>query len=162
MSISGLAQFILGFLLGVFVLTGTGAAAAYLFLNRLSEAPPKPTYSEKDSSDTASQQGESNSEQQQVATETTTTSTPSQPKPEKPQTLEERFGEQAYKARVTWPNGLSLRGSPSLSAERIGGVYYDDQVVVIERSSDGDWQKVYIPETGQQAWVKAGNVEKIN
>jgi len=42
----------------------------------------------------------------------------------------------------------------------VGGVYYQDKLVIIE--TQGDWQRVYVPESGQQAWVKAGNVEKIN
>ena len=85
-----------------------------------------------------------------------------EPKPEPEPTIQERFGEQAYEARVTWPSGLSLRGEPSLSASRVGGVYYDDKLIILGRSSDGDWQKVYVPESGQEAWVKAGNVQKIN
>ena len=157
MSLSGLAQFIIGFLLGVFVLTGTGAAAAYFFLNQLSDAPPQPVYSEEDSED--------NSEEDSPAQETSSTEPKPEPKPEpepEPKTIEDRFGEQAYEASVNWPSGLSLRSNPSNSASRVGGVYYGDKLVIIGRSSDGDWQKVYVPETGQQAWVKAGNVEKVN
>ncbi|AFZ43113.1 SH3 type 3 domain protein [Halothece sp. PCC 7418] len=165
MSISGFVQFILGFLLGIFILTGTGAAAAYFFLNRLSDAPPEPVYSEEKTSEPNNKEESSASNSQQAAT----TTTKPEPKPEpqeeekeEEETIAERFGEQAYEARVTWPSGLSLRANPNLSASRVGGVYYDDKLVIIETSSDGDWQKVYVPESGQQAWVKAGNVEKIN
>ncbi|NBD33498.1 MAG: SH3 domain-containing protein [Cyanobacteria bacterium] len=161
MSISGLVQFILGFFLGVFMLTGAGAAAAYFFLNRMSDAPPEPVFSEKETSEPKKQEQASSSNHSEQ-TETTTSNTPTEPEPEpeEPETLAERFGEQAYEARVTWPNGLSLRSSPSLDASRVGGVYYQDKLVIIE--TQGDWQRVYVPESGQQAWVKAGNVEKIN
>ena len=53
MSLSGFIQFILGFLVGVSILTGAGAATAYFFLNRFSEVPPKPTYAEKEPPETA-------------------------------------------------------------------------------------------------------------
>jgi hypothetical protein len=163
MSLSGFIQFILGFLVGVSILTGAGAATAYFFLNRFSEAPQKPTYPEKESSQTAEKSQPQTEESSQPVSEKPPEPEP-EPKPEpKPEpTIQERFGEQAYEARVTWPSGLSLRGEPSLSASRVGGVYYDDKLVIIGRSNDGDWQKVYIPESGQQAWVKAGNVEKID
>ncbi|MDR9403774.1 MAG: SH3 domain-containing protein [Halothece sp. Uz-M2-17] len=169
MSISGFVQFVLGFFLGVFMLTGTGAAAAYFFLNRMSDAPPEPVYSEdKPSQPNKEEESSASSNTNQPATTTSTTNSEPEPKPEpepepeEEQTITERFGEQAYEARVTWPNGLSLRSNPSLNASRVGGVYYDDKLVIIETSSDGDWQKVYVPESGQQAWVKAGNVEQIN
>jgi cytoskeletal protein RodZ len=165
MSFSGFAQFILGFFLGVFILTGTVAAAAYFFLNRMSDAPPEPVFSEEDTSEPEPQeQSASSDSDNQSATNTSTTPVESEPepeeKPEEEKTIAERFGEQAYEARVTWPNGLSLRSNPSLNASRVGGVYYDDRLVIIE--TQGDWQRVYVPESGQQAWVKAGNVEKIN
>jgi cytoskeletal protein RodZ len=166
MSFSGLAQFILGFFLGVFILTGTGAAAAYFFLNRFSDAPAKPTYSEEDASESSNGENPSASTPEKASTEATSTSAVESSAPDPPQpesrTIEERFGEQAYEARVTWPSGLSLRDRPSVNASRVGGVYYQDQLVVIGKSSDGDWQQVYIPGSGQQAWVKAGNVEKVN
>lgn len=183
MNLSGLAQFILGFLIGVFILTGAGAATAYWFFNRMSDAPPQPNFSEESSSETtkATKQSQSNSQpssSQQKASSAQTASTASnqsenttseesddeseQSESESERTVQERFGEQAYQARVTWPNGLSLRDRPSANASRVGGVYYDDKLVIIEESSDGDWQKVYVPDSGEQAWVKAGNVEKIN
>lgn len=160
MSISGFIQFILGFLLGVFMLTGAGAAAAYFFLNRMSEAPPQPVYSEENPSEAEKKEPASAGDSHQQ-TKTTSATNPKPEKEEEP-TIQERFGEQAYEARVTWPNGLSLRANPSLEASRVGGVYYEDKLVILETSTDGDWQKVYVPASGQQAWVKAGNVEKIN
>jgi len=159
MSLSGFAQFILGFFLGIFILTGTGAAAAYFFLNRMADTPPEPVYSDEKSPEPQpnEQSTSSNPENQSV---TNTSTPPVEPEPEEEKTIAERFGEQAYEARVTWPNGLSLRSNPSLEASRVGGVYYDDRLVILE--TQGDWQRVYVPESGQQAWVKAGNVEKIN
>ncbi|NBD15179.1 MAG: SH3 domain-containing protein [Cyanobacteria bacterium] len=173
MSISGLIQFVLGFVLGVFLLTSAGAAAAYFFFNRMSDVPSQPVFSEseEESSEPTAKDQSAASGSDQTATETTQTSqsepkpepepeSEPEPEPEEPKTLADRFGEQAYEARVTWPSGLSLRANPSLDASRVGGVYYQDKLVIIE--TQGDWQRVYVPESGQQAWVKAGNVEKIN
>jgi len=183
---SSFAQFIFGFLIGVLILTGAGAATAYWFFNRMSDVPPKPNVSEE-SSETASQDKSSQSSKQQQPSQTKKQEQPSastkenastqaeqtsSDKPEQSQsnasqpesepTIKERFGQQAYKARVTWPEGLSLRDRPSVNASRVGGVYYDDKLVIVGTSGDGDWQQVYVPESGQKAWVKAGNVEKIN
>lgn len=157
MSLSGFIQFILGFIVGVLILTGAGAATAYFFFTRLSEKPAMPVY-EEEQEESAQTEKEPKSEPEPEP----------EPKPEpepepksEPKTIQERFGEQAFEARVTWPSGLSLRDNPSNDASRIGGVYYDDRLIVIGRSSDGDWQRVYVPESEQQAWVKAGNVERI-
>jgi hypothetical protein len=161
MSLSGFAQFILGFFLGVFILTGTGAAAAYFFLNRMSDTPPEPVYSEKNPPEPEPKEESASSESEnQSATNTTPVEPEPEPEPEEEKTIAERFGEQAYEAQVTWPSGLSLRSNPSLDASRVGGVYYEDRLVIIE--TQGDWQRVYVPESAQQAWVKAGNVEKTN
>lgn len=183
MSLSGVAQFILGFLIGVFLLTGAGVATAYWFFNRMSDAPSKPNFSEESSSEKTQQtkqsqpKNQNNPEQQSASkqnnssaetasksnqSENTASDPSDSSEPESEPTIQDRFGQQAYQARVTWPNGLSLRDRPSPNSSRVGGVYYDDKLVIIEKSSDGDWQKVYVPETGETAWVKAGNVEKIN
>ncbi|MFP4133588.1 MAG: SH3 domain-containing protein [Halothece sp.] len=156
MSLSGLIQFILGFVVGVLILTGAGAATAYFFFNRLSENPPMPAYEEEQESEESSPPEEEESEP-----EPEPEPEPEEPEePEESESIQDRFGEEAFEARVTWPDGLSLRDSPSEGASRIGGVQYDERLIVIERS--GDWQRVHVPENGQEAWVKAGNVEEIN
>ena len=66
----------------------------------------------------------------------------------------------AYFARVTWPQGLSLRAEPSLDAERIGGIDFNARIIILEDSSDKKWQRIRIPESQREAWVKAGNVKK--
>jgi hypothetical protein len=68
----------------------------------------------------------------------------------------------AYQAKVTWSTGLSLRSEPSTDAERIGGVDYNAELIILSTSNDNQWQKVRVPSSGQEGWVKSGNVEKIN
>ncbi|MEO0947972.1 MAG: SH3 domain-containing protein [Cyanobacteria bacterium J06641_5] len=178
-------QFVLGFFVGIALLIGAGSVTAYYFFTRLSATPPPPDFSEKvEASEAgaapaekaaepaaAAAQPETQPEAQATAAatpEAKETPAPVEEKqapeeikePEKPKTLQEEFGEQAYRGRVTWPQGLSLRSDPSASGSRVGGVYYNDELVVIGTSSDGRWQQVHIPATGARAWVKAGNVAR--
>jgi hypothetical protein len=66
----------------------------------------------------------------------------------------------AYKGKVTWSSGLSLRADPNTSASRVGGVDYNSELIILETSKDGQWQKVRVANGTQEGWVKAGNVKK--
>jgi len=66
----------------------------------------------------------------------------------------------AYKGTVTWSSGLSLRSDPNSSAGRVGGVDYNSELIILETSKDGQWQKVRVANGTQEGWVKAGNVKK--
>ena len=57
--------------------------------------------------------------------------------------------------------GLILRSEPGVNAERLGGVGFNAKVVVLESSSDKNWQKIRIESSGKEAWVKAGNTKKV-
>ncbi|MGB7439522.1 MAG: SH3 domain-containing protein [Coleofasciculaceae cyanobacterium] len=154
MSLSGIAQFIIGFLLGIFILVGGSAATAYYFFTKLAVVPPKPIFPEevpKDGS-VAKQEGSQQKPDQNQPQPSTTPSQPAQPKLEPG----------AYKARVTWPEGLSLRDSPSLDANRIGGIAYNREIIIIKDSDDKKWQQIRIPESQQEGWVKAGNVRRVD
>jgi hypothetical protein len=47
MSLSGIAKFFIGFLLGIALLVGSSAAAVYYFWAKLSVVPSRPTFSEE-------------------------------------------------------------------------------------------------------------------
>lgn len=156
MTPSSLFQFIIGFFLGV-ILFGAGiAGGAYFFLTNVSVTPSKHTFSEEKPTPEKKPQPEA--------------STKENPKPEteakkpesetKPKTEDLPAG--AYQAKVTWSTGLSLRSDPSTDAERVGGVDYNAELIILSTSNDNQWQKVRIPSSGQEGWVKSGNVEKIN
>jgi hypothetical protein len=68
----------------------------------------------------------------------------------------------AYKARVTWPEGLSLRDAPNLESNRIGGVAFNQEVFVLKLSDDQRWQQVRLADSEQEGWIKAGNTQKAN
>ncbi|PHK16786.1 peptide-binding protein, partial [Nostoc linckia z13] len=68
----------------------------------------------------------------------------------------------AYRGRVTWAEGLSLRAQPNQDGERIGGVGFNQKIIVLEESEDKAWQKIRLEDSGQEGWVKAGNTEKTD
>lgn len=157
MKLLNFVQFLVGFILGVALLALGAAGASYLVVAKMTTNPPKPVFAEE--------------EKKPVTTPVKTTSspTPSKPKEEtkpkpqpSPETKEEKevLPPGAYKARVTWSDGLSLRSDPTTDASRVGGVAYNQELIVLESSRDGQWQKVRVANTGQEAWIKAGNVAK--
>jgi Bacterial SH3 domain len=154
MNPSSLFQFIIGFFLGV-ILFGAGiAGGAYFFLTNVSGNTSKPTFAEeKPIPEKKPESKPSTNENPQPKTEAK--------KPEtKPETEDLPAG--AYKAKVTWSTGLSLRSNPSSDAQRVGGVDYNADLIILTTSNDNQWQKVRVPSSGQEGWVKSGNVEKVN
>jgi len=152
MSISSFFQFVLGFILGVLLLVAGSVGAAYYFFNRMASAPPKPVFSE------TIPQAEPAAVEPEAAA-------PEAPAPVVEETPEEEVAEEipagAYAATVTWSEGLSLRSEPSLGASRIGGVDYNEEVLVLEMSDDKVWEKIRLGD-GSEAWVKAGNLKKVD
>lgn len=154
---SGLAKFLIGFILAIAVLMGGGVAAAMYFMYKVTIHPPKPVFANE--KPTVKAQGKPDSatakRTPEPATNPSATSNPSEtssPKPLEPG---------AYKARVTWSEGLSLRSEPTLDAERIGSVAYNQQIVVLEESTDKTWQRVRLEDSEQKGWIKAGNTERL-
>lgn len=139
--ISGLFQVIFGVMLAIALMLVGGLATARYFMGKLTAAPPKPEFPKV--------------EEPKPAT-SAAPSTPAQPqKPKEPE-----LPEGAYKARVTWADGLMLRDAPTYEAKSIGGVGYNETLYVIGESDDKAWQKVRVG--SQDAWVKGGNVEKVD
>jgi hypothetical protein len=146
--LSSIIQFIIGFFLGIAILAGGTTAFAYVFFTKMTNNPPKPTFSEEKAPKTATSQenqASASSESQQAA------ATQEQ----------ENLPPGAYKARVSWADGLSLRSEASREAERIGGIAYNAEIVVLEESEDKQWQKVRLSEGTQEGWIKSGNIEKV-
>ncbi len=65
-------------------------------------------------------------------------------------------------ARITQPIGMVLRQGPSQDTTRIGGLYYNDEIIVIGESADGQWQQVRLPGSGVEGWIKAGNTARMD
>lgn len=153
MSISGFFQLIIGFLLGSTLFAAGVAGGLYLFFGGMSQSPAKPVFSEEKPAVVTDNKPLSTQENGDKTNNTMET--------EKPNPVEsEKLPEGAYLARVIWKEGLKLRAEPSKDAERVGGVEYNWELIIL--SENGEWQKVRIPSSGQEGWIKAGNVEKIN
>ncbi len=146
---SGLLKFILGVSLAIAVLIGSGVAVALYFMNRTAIPPAKPVYS----NDSPALQTKS-----PKATDKETTPTPSASAPSKEPT--ETLPPGAYRGRVSWSEGLSMRAEPNQDAERIGGATFNQKVIILEESQDKDWQKIRLEGGKQEGWVKSGNIER--
>ncbi|HAG84966.1 MAG TPA: peptide-binding protein [Cyanobacteria bacterium UBA12227] len=159
MSISGIFKFLIGFVLGIFILAAGGVAAGYYFYTKLSVNPPRPLFAEE-------QKPESPTVDQRTSSSTTSKSSPANkpsPSPTPSESPEEKeLPPGAYKARVSWSEGLSLRDAPGLEANRIGGVAYNQEIIILKESDDKRWQQVRVVDGDQEGWIKAGNIERIN
>lgn len=158
MSISGFFQFIIGFILGILLLTLGSVGAAYYFLTQMASTPPKPVFDEE------------KPKTETVAPKTTTPTSRSKEKtpsaaatkPEPEPVKEEPLPAGSYRAKVSWSSGLSLRSEASTDGDRIGGIGYNAEIIVLSESDDQQWQKIRVVNTGKEGWIKAGNITKID
>ena len=151
MSWSGLLKVFTGVFLAIALLAGGSFVAAQFFIAKLSTPPPRPVFSND-----------------QPSSPTKTTAKPTKASsPDQPDTVDASPSPKplpagAYEGRVSQSIGLILRDAPGRDSGQIGGIEYNDKVTVLETSSDGDWQKVRLPASDREGWVKAGNIEKNN
>ncbi|MGF1542191.1 MAG: SH3 domain-containing protein [Pleurocapsa sp.] len=147
-------QFVLGFILGITLVAGVAASAGYLYFRKMSDTPEKPVFSQETTKSIPTETLQQPVTTSESPIETNTTEPEPEPEPELPPN--------AYMAKVTWPQGLSLRSEPDLNAGRVGGIEYNAEIVILEDSADGQWQKVRLPWSEQEGWVKGGNTERIS
>lgn len=161
--LSNILKLILGVFLALAILVGGGTALAIYFMRRTAINPPKPVFV-NDKESVKAQAAKTPTPGATTAAKTPTKTTP-KPKPKPTQSpleeLEKPLPAGAYSARVTWPQGLILRAEPNVGAERLGGIGFNAEVVVLELSNDKVWQKIRIESSGKEAWVKAGNTKKV-
>lgn len=170
MSLSGIFKFLLGFLIAIALLVGSGVAVALYFVTKLTAPPPKPIFAndkpiaKPKPSPVASQP--STAPVVAASPASNATETVSTPQPEASPTPTETPSPKplepgAYRGKVTWPNGLIVRDTPGTESQRIGGIGYNQQIVVLAESDDKRWIKIRVEENNQEGWVKAGNVERV-
>jgi Bacterial SH3 domain len=152
MSLSGIAKFFIGFLLGIALLAGSAAAAVYYFWTQLSIVPSRPTFTEEKPQPTpvakkgTATAAKKTSNKQVSAVKATTKELPAG----------------AYKARVSWSEGLILRDAAGSDAARVGGVAFNQEVFVLQESADQRWQKVRAVDGDVEGWIKSGNTDRVN
>jgi cytoskeletal protein RodZ len=161
MGISRFFQFALGFILGIALVAGGAIGIGYMVLTRMSVTPPKPVFSEEQAP-TKQQSQEPVTAQKNPETESQVNQTQTAESAESaPQEVEETLPPGAYKAIVTYPQGLSMRSEPNADADRIGSVLVNQEIIILQNSDDRKWQKIRIPKSDREGWVKAGNIRKI-
>ncbi|MEQ9370595.1 MAG: SH3 domain-containing protein [Coleofasciculus chthonoplastes F3-SA18-01] len=157
MRLSGIAKFFIGFILGIAILLAGGGAVAYYFFTKLSVNPAKPIFAEEQQAKSPVKSPDAAKKPAQSAQKPKPSPSPTPSESPEPEELPPG----AYEARVTWPEGLSLRDSPSLSANRIGGIAYNQEIIILKESDDKKWQRVRLSGSEEEGWVKAGNVERV-
>ncbi|TRU30336.1 MAG: SH3 domain-containing protein [Microcystis aeruginosa Ma_SC_T_19800800_S464] len=166
--LSGLLQFMVGFVLGVAILVGGATAVAYMLLSGMNSNPPKPVFTEEKKEETKEEKAAQSipttpvQEQPQAEVKESPTAAPApkaSPKPS-PEARKRETTSSGYQARVTWQSGLSLRSQPTSESTRLGGLDYNTKVSVVGTSSDGQWQRVRLSD-GREGWIKAGNISRV-
>ncbi|MDJ0647585.1 MAG: SH3 domain-containing protein [Xenococcaceae cyanobacterium MO_188.B19] len=154
--ISNTLQFILGFVLGVSLIGGVAVGAGYYYFTKMSSSvPKKPVYEEETANKSVINKSQTED------SETIFADVPLFPGESGTAPEPEKIPNNAYYARVTWPQGLSVRAEPSLNSTRVGGVGYNAKILILEQSSDKKWQRIQIPDNKKEGWVKAGNVKRV-
>ncbi|MEH1873707.1 SH3 domain-containing protein [Nostoc sp.] len=164
--LSGFIKFILGFFLAIAVLIGGGAAIGLYFMNRTGIPPAKPVFS-NDSPSVKAQapkatepKGAKSTPGAKAESSSSPTSTPTESPKASPSPKPLPSG--AYRGRVSWREGLSLRSQPNQEAEKVGGVGFNQKIIILEQSEDKSWQKIRLEGSEQEGWVKAGNTQKVD
>jgi hypothetical protein len=158
MSCSGLAKLLIGVFLGVAILASAGVGAGYYFFTQMSIIPSPPVFSEERPKKPTSPAKSSPTATKKAPAPLVSPKTEPTPKESATPKLEPG----AYKARITWREGLILREKPSSDANAITSIPYNQQITVIKESDDKVWQQVRIEETNQEGWIRSGNIEKTN
>lgn len=153
--LSGLLKFVLGFSLAIAVLLGSGMTIAIYFINRTAITPEKPMFANDNPDPKPNLPKVTPKKVVKVKPKPTAT-------PELNRESPTALPPGSYTAVVTWSQGLSVRDKPAFEGQAIGGVAGNQKVIILETSQDGKWQKIRIPDTNQEGWVKAGNTEKSN
>lgn len=147
----GVTKLVLGVALALVLLSLTGVATARYFMAKLSVLPPRPVFD----NDVVTEQPVETEAPAAPQPQPATSSQPeAAPLPETPPG--------SYQAVVVQPIGLVMRSGPGTEHQQLGGVDYNDQVLVLESSEDGRWIKVRVAGSGQEGWVKAGNTQNVS
>lgn len=163
---SSVFSFFIGILLAALLLVAGGVFAAKYFIAKLTTPPPRPVWANEKSTG------------QPAKAQSTAAKPKASPTPKasaKPSPSPKATPAGSYMAKVTQQIGLVLRDNPSQDSTAIGGIEYNQRVLVLGDSPDREWQRVRIvSETastgdedsaepkGPEGWVKRGNTERIN
>ncbi|MFB2898093.1 SH3 domain-containing protein [Aerosakkonemataceae cyanobacterium BLCC-F50] len=157
MSFSGIVKFLIGFVIAIGLLAGAGVAGALYFITKLTAPPERPVFANERNANKVKPVA-AKTEPSAASTPTTTEVSNSTPTSE---TSEKPLEPGAYRGRVTWSSGLSIRSNPRPDSERIGGVAYNEVVVVLTESEDKRWVKIRSENGSNEGWVRARNIKRV-
>jgi hypothetical protein len=157
-----LSKLILGMALALVLLTLAGVVTARYLMGRLAVLPAKPLYGDEQptpppavATPPAAASPATTPEPPPPTPTVTPPPTPVAPGAELPTSAAG-----SYEAVITQPIGLVLREGPGTDRPQLGGLDYNQAVVVLEDPADQPWVKVRVAATGQEGWVKAGNLRR--
>ncbi|MCL6435713.1 MAG: SH3 domain-containing protein [Leptolyngbyaceae cyanobacterium HOT.MB2.61] len=162
MSWSDLVKVLSGVFLAVVLIASGSFIAAQYVIAQFTALPPKPIFPNDNPSPNPSLQAKpvKAAQANPAAAKPTSSPTPS-PSPSPTPSPQKREAS-GYRARIILSQGLNLRENPDRYAERIGGVDYNESIIILEDSPDGEWQKVRVESSGQEGWIKSGYTERAN
>ena len=158
----GLSKFVLGIILAMLVMSIAGLSMARFFMTRMVELPERPTYEndlpESERPRAAAVETERDEEGAPVAitAEEAEAEREEAPEPE-PEETEDDLPEGEYRATVNQPVGLILRDGPGTSYAQIGGLDYQESMIVF--AEEDGWLNVELS-NGRTGWIKDGNVDR--
>ncbi|MFB2939506.1 SH3 domain-containing protein [Aerosakkonemataceae cyanobacterium BLCC-F154] len=159
MSFSGIVKFLIGFVIAIGLLAGAGVAGALYFVTKLTAPPEKPIFANERNANQAKPVVAKTQPPAASTPAATEVSTKVDAKTTS-ETQEKALEPGAYRGRVIWSSGLSIRSNPRSDSERIGSVAYNEEVIVLSESDDKRWVKIRSEDGSSEGWVKAGNIER--
>jgi hypothetical protein len=171
MNLVGLAKFLTGFVLAMAILFFAGASTARYLIDRLTAPPPKPVFpndlpeqpANLDTPEPASAEAPEAEASDTPSTDASEASVAEVvPAPSPSPSPSPALPADAYRARVTQPIGLIIRQGPGTDTSQVGGVDYNQELIVLGTSADGEWLQVRMVGGGLEGWVKAGNTEQLD
>jgi hypothetical protein len=150
-----LTKLLSGFLLAIALVVGGGSFAVQYVIAQFTTPPPRPTFpNEKPIAKAKPVSAPVKPSPVKPAPSPSPTPTPTpSPKPS---------DAAGYRARITQSMGLNIREGPSVDANRVSGVDYDQRVIVLEDSEDKEWQRVRVEGTDVEGWIKSGYTERAD
>jgi hypothetical protein len=148
MNRSGLLKVLSGCLVAIVLILGGGFFVAQYLIGQFTAPPPKPLFA--------------NDKKPTVAPAAIAPKPkPSPPPPTPSVTPSPKPTETDYPAIVTLSGGLTIRANPNQQSERVGGVDFDEEVIVLEETPDQEWQRVRVKASNVEGWIKSRYTERI-
>ena len=162
----GLSKFVLGIILAMLIMSIAGLSMARFFMTRMVELPERPTYqndlpeADRPNDAAAAPERDETGAPKAVVAEAGEVDEPeaeAEPEPEEVEEDDDALPEGEYRATVNQPVGLILRDGPGTSYAQIGGLDYQESMIVF--AEDSGWLNVELS-GGRTGWIKDGNVDR--